>query len=201
MVGDSEESIDELAADDACDVVVGSWIEAELWQKTVVIALNGGGLAVSQHVESARYRVFAPRQTLFAHRSVVEVGPNGVYRQPFNVIRGLIVQKEAHPKRVVVGEQARVQIGGVWCVQSLMLAERHFRPRHHCHRIVVDVCHDILGPPFGSQLDALETIAAHICLHEVSLIIGVEGVELVSHQTLNVRGVTLLGLFVVMNEL
>ena len=68
-----------LAADDACDVVVGSWIEAELWQKTVVIALNGGGLTVGQHVDSAGDRVFAPRQTLFAHRSVVEVGAHGVH--------------------------------------------------------------------------------------------------------------------------
>ena len=61
--------------------------------------------------------------------------------------------------------------------------------------------YNISCPPIGSQFDALETIAAHVCLHEVSLVVGIEGVELVSHQTLNVRGVALLGLFVVIDEL
>ena len=165
-----------LAADDARDMVVGTGIHAELGQEAVAIALDGGGLAVGQHIQAVGFGVFAPRQQVVALRVVVEVGPHGVHGQTLCLRRANFVQIEVHPQRIVMGKQARVQIGGVRRVQPLVLGEAHCRARHHHHAVVVDVCDGIHSPPFGSQLDALEIVTAHISLHEVTLVVGVEGV-------------------------
>ena len=82
-----------------------------------------------------------------------------------------------------------------------MLGVGHLRSIHHCHRVVVDVCHGILGPPFGLQLDAFYTVATQVGLAQLSLVIGIESVELVNQHTLYVGGVALLGLLVIVDEL
>ena len=82
-----------------------------------------------------------------------------------------------------------------------MLGVGHLRSIHHCHRVVVDVCHGILGPPFGLQLDAFYTVATQVGLAQLSLVIGIESVELVNHHTLYVRSVAPLGLYVIVDEL
>ena len=190
-----------ITADDTRDVVVGTGIHAELGQVAVAIALDGGRLAVGQHIQAVGDWILTPRQQLVAHRVVVEVGQHGVHGQSVHFRRANIVQIEVHPQRVVVGEQARIQISGVRCVHSLVLVVGHLITRHHRHAVVVDVCHGIHGPPFGSQLDTLEIVTTHVRLLELSIVVRIEGVELVGQQTRHIRGVALLSLLVIINEL
>ena len=87
-------------------MVVGTRIQAEFRQESVAIALDGARLAVSEYIQAIADRVFSPSQQFVANGFVFGVGQHSVHRQPFDVIRGFIVQVEVHPQRVVVGEQA-----------------------------------------------------------------------------------------------
>ena len=182
-------------------MIVRAGIHTELRQIAVAVALYGSGLAVGQHIQTARHGILVPHEQLFANRCVDCVGSYGVHRQPLRFEGRLVVEEETHPQRVVVREKSRIQISGVRRFQSLVLAERHLRTRHHRHRVVTNVSHGIPGPPFVIQLDALEIVCHQISFHKVAVVVVVEGVKLIDLQAPYISRITHLRVAVVAYQL
>ena len=106
-----------------------------------------------------------------------------------------------HPKRVVIGEESRIQIRGVGGLHTLVLVKRHRRARPHRHRVVAHVGHGIHRPPFVVELDALEIVSHQISFHQVAVLVVVEGVELVHHHMADIGRVAQLRVAVVADQL
>ena len=72
-------------------MVVGTGIETEFRQVAVAIALDGGRLAVGEHVETPGDGVFAPLQQVVTYRCVVLVGSHGMHGQSLSFVGRNIV--------------------------------------------------------------------------------------------------------------
>ena len=142
-----------------------------------------------------------PLEQTFVRRLVGGVGTHGMNRQILLIDVRHVVTVQMHPKRVVIGEEARIQIRGVGCLHTLVLAIRHRRARPHRHRVVAHVGHGIHGPPFVVELDALEAVNHQIGFHQVASVVVVEGVELVHHHILDIGRVAHLRVAVVADQL
>ena len=66
------------------------------------VALYGGGLAFSEHIQTARHGILAPLEQFLANRRVDCVGAHGVHCQVFRIVIRLVITEEMHPQCVVI---------------------------------------------------------------------------------------------------